>query len=465
VAFKYVDLFAGIGGFHAALNALGGECVYASEIDTHASKIYQRNWGLKPEGDITLAANDQNMDVPDHDILVGGFPCQPFSKSGKQLGMEESRGTLFWNIAKIIEIRKPRMVLLENVRNIAGPRHEHEWDVIIRTLRTLGYRVSSTPLVVSPHKISPSHGGRPQSRERVLIAATLDNSQRNHLAVEPEPLDLSHAMENWNPQQWNLKKHLPLETKISAIEKSKLYLSENELTWIEAWNEFVLLIVESHGHEELPGFPIWADEFIDLKKLRIPKGTPEWKANFLRKNSQFYSKHKKKLDPWLKKWDSLQTFPPSRRKLEWQAQDAKDLWSTIMHFRPSGIRAKKPTYVPALVAITQTTVLGSQKRRLSIREAARLQGFPDWFDFMDQQESLTYKQLGNAVNVSVIYNVLKAQVVRDLDLLKDVPTITKTILGSPNSPDEMLNQQSKVFGTGVSKKTTQKGAALKLADI
>jgi len=84
---------------------------------------------------------------------------------------------------------------------------------------------------------------------------------------------------------------------------------------------------------------------------------------------------------------------------------------------------------------------------------------------MDQQESLTYKQLGNAVNVSVIYNVLKAQVVRDLDLLKDVPTITKTILGSPNSPDEMLNQQSKVFGTGVSKKTTQKGAALKLADI
>jgi len=172
--FKYVDLFAGIGGFHAALSALGGTCEYASEIDENASRIYLRNWGLKPAGDITLAANEENMDVPSHDVLVGGFPCQPFSKSGKQLGMEEARGTLFWNIARIIEVHKPKIVLLENVRNIAGPRHSHEWEVIIRTLRDLGYRVSSQPLVVSPHRIAPEFGGRPQIRERVLIAATLN---------------------------------------------------------------------------------------------------------------------------------------------------------------------------------------------------------------------------------------------------------------------------------------------------
>jgi len=150
---------AGIGGFHAALGALGGECVYASEWDKDAARIYERNWNLKPDGDITLAANDEVMNVPVHDVLVGGFPCQPFSKSGKQMGMEETRGTLFWNIAKIIEVRKPSIVLLENVQNITGPRHLHEWEVIIKTLRDLGYRVSEDPMVVSPHLIRPEFEG------------------------------------------------------------------------------------------------------------------------------------------------------------------------------------------------------------------------------------------------------------------------------------------------------------------
>lgn len=455
MSFTYVDLFAGIGGFHAALGALGGECVYASEIDDHAAKIYQRNWGIKPEGDITLAANEQTMEVPEHDVLVGGFPCQPFSKSGKQLGMDESRGTLFWNIAKIIEVRKPKLVLLENVRNIAGPRHKHEWEVIIRTLRSLGYRVSSIPLVVSPHKISPSHGGRPQSRERVLIAATLDQAQRNHLAMEPESIDLSHAFENWDPKNWNLKKHLPLDSSMSPSSKSKLKLTSTELNWIEAWNEFIEMIIKKGGHSELPGFPIWVDDFVDKGKLRIPRGTPDWKANFLVKNSEFYTKHKKLIDAWLKRWDGLQDFPPTRRKLEWQAQDAKDLWSTVMHFRPSGIRAKKANYVPALVAITQTSVLGPQKRRLSVLEASRLQGFPDWFDFIDQPDSLSYRQLGNAVNVGVIYNVMKALIVRDLDLLKDYPKLTRTILSAPNNPDDVLSESKNIFGTSSIEKNTK----------
>jgi len=107
MSFTFIDLFAGIGGFHAALGALGGKCVYASEWDKDAARIYERNWNLKPAGDITLEANDEVMSVPEHDVLVGGFPCQPFSKSGKQMGMDETRGTLFWNIAKIIEARKP----------------------------------------------------------------------------------------------------------------------------------------------------------------------------------------------------------------------------------------------------------------------------------------------------------------------------------------------------------------------
>ena len=437
MAFKFVDLFSGIGGFHAALGTLGGQCVYASEIDSDAALIYQRNWGIQPSGDITSAANDEMMLVPDHDILTGGFPCQPFSKSGKQLGMEEARGTLFWNIARIIETRKPRLVLLENVRNIAGPRHAHEWEVIVNTLRSLGYRVSSQPLVVSPHRIHPHFGGRPQVRERVLIAATLDTSSHGHLAEEPCPLDMSPVTSGWDPGNWNLKRDLPL-SKPKGIEATSLSLGATETRWVEAWNDFVLLMKKRLKGNALPGFPIWADEWVSFESLKIPKGTPAWKENFLKKNSLFYSEHRRSLDAWKKRWNNLDDFPPSRRKLEWQAQDAPDLWSTIMHFRPSGIRAKKPTYVPAMVAITQTSIVGAQKRKLSVREGARLQGLPDWFDFLTQAPAISYKQLGNGVNVGVVYNVLKAQVLRDVDLLADRPDLIRSILGAPANPDLLL---------------------------
>jgi DNA (cytosine-5)-methyltransferase 1 len=196
---------------------------------------------------------------------------------------------------------------------------------------------------------------------------------------------------------------------------------------------------EKLGDKSLPGFPIWADDWVLEKDLKIPKGTPDWKENFLRKNSEFYTKHKTVLNKWLKKWNHLEHFPPSRRMFEWQAQDTKTLWEAIMHFRPSGIRAKKATYVPALVAITQTSIIGKQKRRITVREGARLQGLPDWFDFVDQADKLTYKQLGNGVNVGAVYNVVKAQVIRDLDLLGEMPALTRSILGAPANPDFVLS--------------------------
>jgi DNA (cytosine-5)-methyltransferase 1 len=137
-------------------------------------------------------------------------------------------------------------------------------------------------------------------------------------------------------------------------------------------------------------------------------------------------------------------FPPSRRKFEWQAQDANTLKETIMHFRPSGIRAKKSTYVPALVAITQTSIIGKESRRITVREAARLQGLPDWFDFVGQKNAASYKQLGNGVNVGVVYNVLKAQVLRDLDLLSEKSGLLRSIMNSPDNPDDVLSDYAKV---------------------
>jgi DNA (cytosine-5)-methyltransferase 1 len=441
MSFTFIDLFAGIGGFHGALSALGGKAVYASEIDKNAVGIYSTNWGLMPDGDITLAANDLAMLVPAHEVITGGFPCQPFSKSGQQKGMDETRGTLFWNIAKIIEKRKPKLVLLENVRNLAGPRHTHEWEVIIQTLRDLGYRVSSQPFVVSPHRIHPAFGGRPQVRERIFIAATYSGKQ-SVSQVEPEPLTLESVTEGWNIQKWDLKKHLPLE-KGTTKALAKYSLSDAEIRWIDAWSEFVDIIKRRSGEKVLPGFPIWADAWVETSKLRIPAGTPDWKSVFLRKNAELYTSYKKDLDVWLKRWNNLEDFPPSRRKLEWQAQDTNTLWDCIMHFRPSGIRAKKATYVPALVAITQTTIIGPQRRRLSVREGARLQGLPEWFSFEGQSDAASYKQLGNGVNIPAVYHVMRALVQRDLDLLAGSPELVKSILKAPDNPDSSLEKLTK----------------------
>ena len=114
-----------------------------------------------------------------------------------------------------------------------------------------------------------------------------------------------------------------------------------------------------------------------------------------------------------------------------------------MHFRPSGIRAKKATYVPALVAITQTTILGPQRRRISVREGARLQALPESFDFADQPDAASYKQLGNGVNLSAVYQVMKALVVRDQDLLTSSPNIVKAIQESPANPDTVFQNRTK----------------------
>jgi DNA (cytosine-5)-methyltransferase 1 len=214
-----------------------------------------------------------------------------------------------------------------------------------------------------------------------------------------------------------------------------LTLSAAEIRWIDAWNDFVITIAKELEGKQLPGFPLWLDAWVDSEKLAIPASTPAWKANFLRKNAEFYTRHKKTLDAWLKRWDYLVDFPPSRRKFEWQAQDAPTLWDCIMHFRPSGIRAKKPTYVPALVAITQTTILGPQRRRLSVREGARLQGLPESFNFADQNSSASYKQLGNGVNLPAVYHVMKALVERDTDLLLESPGLVEAVKSASTNPD------------------------------
>jgi DNA (cytosine-5)-methyltransferase 1 len=451
-AFRFIDLFAGVGGFHAALKAFGGECVYAVEIDKAAAAVYERNWGHNPLGDIVEDANDDTMNVPAHEVLVAGFPCQPFSKSGAQRGMEEARGTLYWHILKIIEKRKPKVVLLENVRNLAGPRHMHEWQVIIETLREQGYRVSETPAIFSPHLLPPERGGRPQVRERVFITATHNPSGiADDLPVLPVALP-SDRIDGWQPkEEWHLEDLLDDSHSIPGCD-----LSSSERLWIDAWDEFVQTWYETTEGRRPPGFPIWADSWSDYAEviqqfgyvpdykelMKADDSLPAWKAGHLAKNYSLYTIHKPWIDRWAIKWGVYtDAFPASRRKLEWQAQDTPSLWDTFMHLRPSGIRAKRPTYLPALVAITQTSIVGPRERRLSPRETARLQGLPDWYDFGDQRPAATYKQMGNGVNVGAVWHVLREHVTRDEDVLKRTAAgrrILDAVLTAPLSPDDRL---------------------------
>ena len=213
MSFEFVDLFAGIGGFHIALSELGGKCVFASEIDEAAQGLYRKNFEHEMKGPIIgdiipLTEKRVSQLIPEHDLLAAGFPCQPFSKSGAQLGMDETRGTLFYNIAKILEKRKPKIIILENVRNLTGPKHKHTWALILRVLRDLGYHVSDIPTIISPHLISPSNGGTPQIRDRVYIIGVQVGKQKAwKLADEPFFLD-KNKLGGWKPTDWNLDQHL-----------------------------------------------------------------------------------------------------------------------------------------------------------------------------------------------------------------------------------------------------------------
>lgn len=164
--YTFIDLFAGLGGFHLALQQLGCKCVFASELKEDLRKLYQLNFPELDEeylkGDITLV--DVN-DIPSHDILCGGFPCQPFSQAGKRQGFndEKDRGNLFTYICDIIEYHRPKYVFLENVANLKGHDEGNTWKVIYTKLHDeLGYEVKEA--ILSPHQFES-----PQHRKRIYI--------------------------------------------------------------------------------------------------------------------------------------------------------------------------------------------------------------------------------------------------------------------------------------------------------
>ena len=156
---KFIDLFAGIGGFHQALSYYGAKCVFASEWDKYCQEIYLKNYGILPEGDITKIPENE---IPSHDILCAGFPCQAFSISGKKLGFNDTRGTLFFDIVRIAKYHQPSLLILENVKNFAKHDEGKTLKVVENTLDEIGYDVFYQVL-------NASNFGVPQKRERIYI--------------------------------------------------------------------------------------------------------------------------------------------------------------------------------------------------------------------------------------------------------------------------------------------------------
>ena len=249
--FTFIDLFAGIGGFHQAMSNLGGTCVMASEIDEYAIKTYRRNYGIESEEDITKI---NEKDVPDHDVLCGGFPCQSFSKAGKQMGFEDkTKGTLFFDITRILKEKKPSYIILENVRNLLSHDNKNTWNVIEETLSDIGYNIK--PVIMSPHQL-----GIPQLRERVYILGVKKTIYDGELLFDiPDKKDKSKL---------NAYKAGIFDEKVD----SKYSISEHEEKVLRCWDEFYKGI-----NLKVIGFPIWSFEFketYDLNKL------PAWKAEF-----------------------------------------------------------------------------------------------------------------------------------------------------------------------------------------
>jgi DNA (cytosine-5)-methyltransferase 1 len=208
--FKFIDLFAGIGGFRIAMQELGGKCIFTSEWDEQAKKTYEANFGEVPFGDITK--DETKRFIPDgFDVLCAGFPCQAFSIAGKRGGFEDTRGTLFFDVAEIIKKKKPKAIFLENVKGLVNHDKGKTLTTILNVLRNdLGYYVPE------PQIMNAKDFGVPQNRERIYIVGF-----RNDLGIEsfeyPKPLNKSVSFEDIKEEKTVSVKYYLSETYLNTL--------------------------------------------------------------------------------------------------------------------------------------------------------------------------------------------------------------------------------------------------------
>lgn len=440
--YTFIDLFAGLGGFHLALEQYAQEyncectCVFASELKEDLRKLYAENYpGTRIEGDITQIKPEE---IPPHDILCAGFPCQPFSQAGKQQGFndEKNRGNLFDNICAIVQCHHPKYIFLENVANLKGHDHGNTWNVIYDRLHNeLGYDVQET--ILSPHQF-----GIPQHRKRIYIVGVREDMGGLGKFKFPKP--------TYTPCN--------IHDIIDETDTDYIPLKEDTRRHIEIWSEFVRLAAENNC--TLPGFPIWAMEFgadydyqeippchQKAKQLKGKRGKlgrvitgkshkqmmeqlpiyaqdkrnegeqfQDWKIRYIRENRDFYEANRRWIDTWI---NNIQDLQNSHMKFEWNCgkKASMTLDDKIIQFRASGIRVKLPSFSPALNLVgTQIPIFPWVRvpdselrgRYMTVKEAARIQKMENLcFESGNFHMSPTrcFEALGNAVNVDVVRRI------------------------------------------------------------
>lgn len=396
--FTYIDLFAGIGGFHQAMRFLGGECIMAAEIDQACKDTYSSNFKTR-EGSIRGDVNKIDpCSIDPFDVLCAGFPCQPFSKAGQQQGFnDKTRGNLFYSIMNILdEHPECGFVVLENVRNLADKTEN--WGIIKEELQKRNFIITKDPLI-----LSPSDFGIPQIRERVYILGIKRSNCSQKIVkkgyIEESDLNIS-----------SYKKQCKAGDAFSILDEGEFkeyrITKEQELV-LNAWDEFRI------GTKiRTIGFPIWinsfgiefddTDDFFSAVELT---SMPGWKQRFVKKNRELYLEHKPFIDRWIEKYDMTHRIK-LYQKFEWNCgEDIQDIHDSIIQIRQSGIRVKRNTFFPSLVAIVNTPIIWDKNagyyRHITPREAANLQNFDKRYKFSGTDKQV-YKQLGNSVNVRVL---------------------------------------------------------------
>lgn len=414
MSLKFIDLFAGLGGFHLALEQLGHECVFACEIDPQLNSLYEENFGIPVASDIR---NVDEIDIPDHDILCAGFPCQPFSQANHaSKGFDCPKwGDLFSHVIRILKFKEPRYFILENVPFLKNHNGGRTWQKIRTDLKSAKYEIDD--MFFSPHQFNI-----PQIRPRMFIIGSLSGS-----VCFPEPP---------SPDELNIRDILDK----NPPEARKL--SEQQTKCLEAWQNFLDLYPNG---EELPSVPIWSREFgatypyeettpeaLGVDELResgylgnhgIPlagltdeeiwqnlpayakRGQdkfPVWKVHYIKQNREFYTTYKDRIDKWI---PQILDFPRSHQKFEWNCKgEERNIWNLIIQFRGSGVRVKKPQTAPTLVVrSTQVPIIGWEKRYMTPKECARLQSIEGIK--LPQLSSRALNALGNAVNVDIVKRI------------------------------------------------------------
>lgn len=322
--FSFIDLFAGIGGFHYALSSYGAECLYASEWDKPAQETYFANHGIMPSGDITKISAEE---IPPHDILCGGFPCQAFSISGKQLGFEDTRGTLFFDIARIVKHHLPKVVFMENVKNLVLHDNGRTFRVVENTMQELGYTMFSKVL-------NSGLFGVPQHRERIYMVCFRNDILDGRTFVFPN---------------------------ITLTSSLKEVLEENPKD----------------------------AKIIDRPDIQIYRQLEERQEGIFEK------------------------VPPNR-PLQIGIVNKGGQGERI--YDPVGHAITLSAYGGGAGAKTGLYLVNNKVRKLSPRECARLQGFPDDFIIHPNLQQ-AYKQFGNSVTINVLQYIV-SEIARTLGLCR-----------------------------------------------